>query len=193
MLGLSKIDALNLGKALDRAGDLDDFGYFDDLVLTVTNVVASRSLDLTDIIGLFEADGGKGAIDLAEILHWDRKVSNLVDVERYLPVVEDFVAYLIEERGADRGKGDPKRQREAVNLISSILGDMGAGIEPKDLLVRLEKVSLYDGEGNFTALISLLEHVHQGGDSLASEASINRAFALLGDSPLASLLIQSVL
>jgi hypothetical protein len=193
VLGLSKADALNLGKALDRAGGLDDYGYLNDLVLTVTNVASIRSLDLTEIIALYDADGGKGANEIAEILHWDRKISNSIDVERYLPVVEDFVAYLIEERGTDRAKADPKRQREAVNLISSILGEMGAGIEPKDLLVRLEKVALYDGEGNFTALIALLEEVHQGGDFLASEASINRAFALLGDSPLASLLIQSVL
>ncbi len=193
MLGLSKADALNLGKALDRAGGLDDYGYLNDLVLTVTNVASIRSLDLTEIIALYDADGGKGANEIAEILHWDRKISNSIDAERYLPVVEDFVAYLIEERGTDRAKADPKRQREAVNLISSILGEMGAGIEPKDLLVRLEKVALYDGEGNFTALIALLEEVHQGGDFLASEASIDRAFALLGDSPLASLLIQSVL
>ncbi len=193
MLGLSKADALNLGKALDRAGGLDDYGYLNDLVLTVTNVASIRSVDLTEIIALYDADGGKGANEIAEILHWDRKISNSIDAERYLPVVEDFVAYLIEERGTDRAKADPKRQREAVNLISSILGEMGAGIEPKDLLVRLEKVALYDGEGNFTALIALLEEVHQGGDFLASEASIDRAFALLGDSPLASLLIQSVL
>ncbi len=193
MLGLSKADALNLGKALDRAGGLDDYGYLNDLVLTVTNVASIRSLDLTEIIALYDADGGKGANEIAEILHSDRKISNSIDAERYLPVVEDFVAYLIEERGTDRAKADPKRQREAVNLISSILGEMGAGIEPKDLLVRLEKVALYDGEGNFTALIALLEEVHQGGDFLASEASIDRAFALLGDSPLASLLIQSVL
>ncbi len=193
MLGLSKADALNLGKALARAGGLDDYGYLNDLVLTLTNVASIRSLDLTEVIALYDADGGKGANEIAEILHWDRKISNSIDVERYLPVVEDFVAYLIEERGTDRAKADPKRQREAVNLISSILGEMGAGIEPKDLLVRLEKVALYDGEGNFTALIALLEEVHQDGDFLASEASINRAFALLGDSPLASLLIQSVL
>lgn len=193
MLGLSKADALNLGKALDRAGGLDDYGYLNDLVLTVTNVASSRSLDLTEIIGLYDADGGKGASDLAEILRWDRKSSGSVDIEKYLPVVEDFVAFLIEERGTDRDKGDPKRQREAVNLISSILGEIGAGIEPKDLLSRLEKVAIYDGEGNFTSLIELLEDMYQSGDPLTAEASINRAYVLLGESPLASLLIQSVL
>lgn len=190
---LSKSDVLFLGKALSRAGGLDDYGYLNDLVATVTNVASSRSIDLTEVIALYERSGGKGANDLNDILRWDRDALDLIDVGRYLPLVEDFVAYLIEERGAERENYDPRRQREAVNLISSILGEMGAGIEPADIAVRLDKVSLYDGEGNFTELVALLGDIHRSGQSLASEESVAKAFEVLGDSPLASLLIQSVL
>ncbi len=193
MLRLLKTDALNLVKALSRAGGLDDVGYLRDLVLTLTNIASSRSLNLNDVIAQYQSSGGEGIESLTEVLRWDRSFEHDKDVEKYLPVVEDFVAYLIEERGSDQESTDPRRQREAVSLISSLLGEMGAGIEPKDVPSRLEKASLYDGEGNFSELISLLGDIHKGGNPLASEESVSRAFAILGDSPLASLLIQNVL
>ncbi|MDA8195860.1 MAG: hypothetical protein M0019_01385 [Actinomycetota bacterium] len=191
MIRLSKSDALNLGKALSRADGLDDLGYLNDLVVTVTNVASSRSIDLEEVILLYEKSGGRGSDSLRELFGWDRRISDPADAERYLGGVEDFVVYLIEERAGDKGMADPRRQREAVNLISAILGEMGAGIEPKDLTSRLEKVSLYDGEGNFSKVIELFGIINRNGTPLASEESRAKVLDALGDSPLSSLLIQN--